>query len=182
MNKRILIAGALSLAVVLSAAVAAMAQPSPPPIGTEILSSRAQFTDDVNLTLRVDLEDKAAESRPAKPFKIDVTEPSRTVVVRITVQPGAQFPWHTHPGPVIANVTEGELVYVNANDCVHRPYAAGTVFIDPGRRNVHTAFNPTDEPTVVLATFFEAPAEGPLTIPQTVEPGKCGMDSVAHNH
>jgi redox-sensitive bicupin YhaK (pirin superfamily) len=80
------------------------------------------------------------------------------------VQPGAQFPWHTHHGPVVVNVVEGELVYVNANDCVERPYAAGTAFIDPGRGNIHTAFNRTGSPTVLLATFLEAPASGPLTI------------------
>ena len=92
---------------------------------------------------------------------INVQQPSRTVVAKITVQPGAQFPWHTHPGPVVANVTTGELTYVYADDCVHRPYPSGTVFIDPGQGNVHTAYNSSDDVTIVMATFFEAPAEGP---------------------
>ena len=50
---------------------------------------------------------------------------------RITVQPGAQFPWHTHPGAVIVNIAQGELVYVEASDCIERPYPAGTAFLDP---------------------------------------------------
>jgi quercetin dioxygenase-like cupin family protein len=89
------------------------------------------------------------------------------------VQPGAQFPWHTHPGPVIVNVTQGELVYVAADDCVHRSYPADTAFVDPGHGHVHTAYNPTGAPTVFVATFFEAPAApAPLLIPAD-EPDDC---------
>ena len=87
------------------------------------------------------------------------------MVAKITVQPGAQFPWHTHPGPVIVNIAQGELTYIMAHDCVDRPYAVGTAFVDPGRGMVHTAVNRTGEVTVLLATFFEVPETGPLTIP-----------------
>jgi quercetin dioxygenase-like cupin family protein len=97
---------------------------------------------------------------------VKAKDPSRTVVARFTVQPGAQFPWHTHAGPVIVNVTQGELVYVGAEDCVERSYPAGTAFVDAGHGHVHTAYNPTDAPTVFVATFFEAPeAPAPLVIP-----------------
>jgi quercetin dioxygenase-like cupin family protein len=97
---------------------------------------------------------------------VKAKDPSRTVVARFTVQPGAQFPWHTHAGPVIVNVTQGELVYVGAEDCVERTYPAGTAFVDAGHGHVHTAYNPTDAPTVLVATFFEAPeAPAPLVIP-----------------
>jgi hypothetical protein len=47
------------------------------------------------------------------------------------------------PPPIevrLLTVAEGELIYVNATDCVQRPYRAGTSFVDPGRPNVHTAF------------------------------------------
>jgi quercetin dioxygenase-like cupin family protein len=101
---------------------------------------------------------------------LQLNDASRTVVARLTIQPGAQFPWHTHPGPVIVNVTQGELVYVQASDCVERDYLAGTAFIDPGQGNVHTAFNPSDGVTVLVATFFDAPAAGPLTITEGIEP------------
>ena len=88
------------------------------------------------------------------------------------MQPGAQFPWHTHPGPVIVNIAQGELTYVMAHDCVDRPYAAGTAFVDPGRGMVHTAINRTGGVTVLLATFLEVPETGPLTIPVT-SPTNC---------
>jgi len=39
---------------------------------------------------------------------INVSDPSRIVTAKITVQPGAQFPWHTHPGPVFVTVAESE--------------------------------------------------------------------------
>jgi quercetin dioxygenase-like cupin family protein len=140
------------------------AQEPPPPIATEFLTDRAVFTDNVDLKIKTKLDGKATRVVKAK-------DPSRTVVARFTVQPGAQFPWHTHRGPVIVNVVQGELVYVGAEDCVQRHYPAGTAFVDLGHGHVHTAFNPTDEETVFVATFFEAPAAGPLLIPAATPAG-----------
>jgi quercetin dioxygenase-like cupin family protein len=140
------------------------AQEPPPPIATEFLTDRAVFTDNVDLKIKTKLDDEATRV-------VNTKDPSRTVVARFTVQPGAQFPWHTHRGPVVVNVVQGELVYVGAEDCVQRPYPAGTAFVDPGHGHVHSAFNPTDEETVFVATFFEAPAEGPLLIPAETPAG-----------
>ena len=95
------------------------AQTPPPPIAVELLTQRAVFTDDVELQIRNKLDGHATDVSNSH-------DPSRTVVAKITVQPGAQFPWHTHPGPVIVNVAQGELTYVMAHDCVDRPYSAGT--------------------------------------------------------
>jgi quercetin dioxygenase-like cupin family protein len=140
------------------------AQQEPLPIAVEFLTGRAPFTDDVDLKLKLKLDGHATQV-------VQAEDPSLTVVARFTVQPGAQFPWHTHRGPVIVNVVEGELVYVAADDCVERAYPAGTAFVDPGHGHVHTAFNPTDDVTVFVATFFEAPAEGPLLIPAEAPAG-----------
>ena len=86
-------AAALIGAVVIGANVLpSAAQQPPPPIATEFLTGRAVFTDDVDLKLKIKLDGKATEVVNAK-------DPSRTVVARFTVQPGAQFPWHTHPAP-----------------------------------------------------------------------------------
>ena len=134
------------------------AEESPPPIAVEVLSSRAVFTDDVDLQIRNKLDGHTTSVSNS-------TEPSRTVVARLTVQPGAQFPWHTHPGPVIVNVSQGELTYIMAHDCQPRDYPTGTAFVDPGRGMVHTAVNNTDAVTVIVATFFEVSETGPLTIP-----------------
>jgi quercetin dioxygenase-like cupin family protein len=131
---------------------------APPPIATEFLTGRVVFTDDVQLEVKIKLDGEQTDV-------VNVRDPSRTVVARFTVQPGAQFPWHSHAGPVVVNVVAGELTYVAADDCVERPYPAGTAFVDPGQGHVHTAFNDTDGMTVPVATFFSAPAEGPLLIP-----------------
>ena len=136
-----------------------------PPIATEVLTGRATFTDDVDATFNI--------KRPREGATVVKAEdPSRTVVARFTVQPGARFPWHTHPGPVVVNIVSGELVYVPADDCSRRRYPAGTAFVDPGHGHVHSAFNPTDKPMVFVATFFEVPAEGPLSIPAPA-PANC---------
>ncbi|HSK15385.1 MAG TPA: cupin domain-containing protein [Gaiellaceae bacterium] len=140
------------------------AQEPPPPIATEFLTDRAVFTDAVHMKLRIKLDRKKTQV-------VNVKDPSTTVVARFTVQPGAMFPWHTHAGPVVVNVVEGELVYVDAATCTERSYPAGTAFVDPGQGHVHSAFNPTDEPTVFVATFFDAPAAGPLLIP--ADPADC---------
>jgi quercetin dioxygenase-like cupin family protein len=151
-------AGAALIAVlVLLLNVLPSSAQAPPPIATEFLTDRAVFTDDVTLQMKIKLDGQQTKV-------VNVRDPSRTVVARFTLQPGAQFPWHSHAGPVVVNVVAGELTYVAADDCVERAYPAGTAFVDPGV-HVHTAFNGTDGVTVLVATFFSAPAEGSLLIP-----------------
>jgi quercetin dioxygenase-like cupin family protein len=168
-KKRGAVLAAALIGVLLIAAnvLPSAAQEPPPPIATEFLTGRAVFTDDVGVKLKNKLDGKATGV-------VNAEDPSRTVVARITLQPGAQFPWHTHPGAVIVNVAAGELVYVPADDCAEREYPAGTAFVDPGHGHVHTAFNPTDGPTVLVATFFEAPEQGPLLIPAE-PPADCNI-------
>jgi quercetin dioxygenase-like cupin family protein len=147
------------------------------PIVVETLSPRAAFTDDVQMQLRIKLDGQQTQV-------INLSDPSRVVTARITMQPGAIFPWHTHAGPVIVTVTQGELTYVRGDDCVPRMYPAGTVFVDPGQGTVHTAFNSAgpDVVTVLHATFFDAPdAPGPLTIPAD-PPADCDIAAGAHTH
>lgn len=147
-----------------------------PPIAVELLTPRSTFTDDVSAQFRV----RFADGGPTR--VLNAKDASRTAVAKITVQPGARFPWHTHPGPVIVNVTDGAFVYVQADDCVHRPYGPGTAFVDPGHGNVHSAYNPsTNSTTTLIATFYEAPAEGPLTITDGVEePTDCDLEVGDH--
>jgi quercetin dioxygenase-like cupin family protein len=165
-NKLIMLvsAGALGIAAVMATLPSSAGQEQPPPpIAVEPLTPVSEFTDDVSGQLRFKLDGRATNV-------VNMRDASRTVVAKITVQPGAQFPWHTHPGPVVVNVAAAELVYVNASDCIERSYGAGEAFVDPGHGNVHTAFNPTDDATVLYATFFEVPAGGPLTITEGIEP------------
>lgn len=150
------------------------------PIAIEALTARHTFTDDVSAQFRL-----KPEGRPRD--VVNLQEASRMAVLRITVQPGARFPWHLHPGPVMVAVTQGELTYVYADDCIDRDYASGTAFVDPGN-NIHYAINRTEQETVLIATFFGVPAEGPLTIPVAADDAagydeKCGaMATALHSH
>jgi quercetin dioxygenase-like cupin family protein len=133
----------------------------PPPIAAEPLTARSVFPDEIDMKIKLK-EDGGTKV-------VHVNDPSRTVDVRYTVQPGAQFPWHSHRGPVLVNMISGSLTYVPSDTCNERTYSAGQAFIDPGHGHVHTAFNPGPDATVFIATFFEAPATGPLLIP--ADPG-----------
>ncbi len=149
----------LTLASVLAVAVLVIVVPSSadePPITATVLTPRSLFPDDVQLKVTV------GENT------VKVDDPSRTVVVKFHVQPGAQFPWHSHAGPVLVNVKRGSLTYVD-NECVETNYPKGTAFFDLGHGHVHSAYNPSEtKETVLVATFLEAPPEPePLLIPAT---------------
>jgi quercetin dioxygenase-like cupin family protein len=166
-TKAALIAGVATVMVAASAAVgvvsSAAADP-PPAIASEALTPRSVFTDDIHMKLR--LKEDQGETTV-----VQVDDPSRTVVVRYTVQPGAQFPWHSHAGPVFVNLISGELTYIEADGCAETKYTSGQAFVDPGQGHVHSAVNTGTVPTVFIATFYDAPAEGALLIPAA--PGNC---------
>ncbi|HEU0058166.1 MAG TPA: cupin domain-containing protein [Gaiella sp.] len=161
------IAGVTTLMLAAAAAVGVVpsaAQDPPAPIAAEALTARSVFTDEIHMKLR--LKEDQGETAV-----VQVDDPSRTVVVRYTVQPGAQFPWHSHAGPVFVNLISGELTYIEADTCVETRYTSGQAFVDPGQGHVHSAINRGATPTVFIATFYAAPAEGGLLIP--AEPGDC---------
>jgi len=166
-TKAALIAGVTTLMLAACAAVGVVSSSAadpPAPIAAEALTLRSVFTDDINMKLRLK-EDQG------KTTVVEVDDPSRTVVVRYTVQPGAQFPWHSHAGPVFVNLISGELTYIEADGCEETRYTTGQAFVDPGQGHVHSAINRGTTPTVFVATFYAAPAEGSLLIP--AEPGDC---------
>ena len=166
-RKAALTAGVATLAVAASAAVGVVSSAAADPpaaIASAALTPRSVFTDDINMKLRLK-EDHGATT------VVEVDDPSRTVVVQYTVQPGAQFPWHSHAGPVFVNLMQGELTYIEADDCEETRYTSGQAFVDPGQGHVHSAVNRGSVPTVFIATFYDAPAEGSLLIPAA--PGNC---------
>jgi hypothetical protein len=177
------VAGAAVLA--LAAALLAVgvgqsgAEDAPDPISAEPLTQRHTFPDDVAVQVRDKPDGRSMEV-------INLRDASNIAVVKITIQPGAAFPWHTHPGPVLAAVAEGDqngaFVYIYPDDCVERPYEVGEAFVDPGGDNIHMAYNPSDtEETVVIATFIGVPEDGPLTLPVEASEGekldgRCGIE------
>ena len=149
----LMLAAAAAVNVVPSAAV-----DPPPPIAAEQLTARSVFPDLIDMKLKLKTHDGGTAV-------INVDDPSRTVVIRYTVQPGARFPWHTHYGPVVVNIVSGSLTYVASGTCDETTYSPGQAFVDAGHGHVHSAYNPGTEPAVFIATFFEAPETGALLIP-----------------
>jgi quercetin dioxygenase-like cupin family protein len=134
-------------------------QASQPIEAVPLAAERTAFSDEVGVDIPLAVDGRAEQV-------IALDDASHIAVLEITVQPGAAFPWHTHPGPALAGVQRGELVYVCADDCARRPYPAGTTFVDAGGENVHLAFNPSDATEAVVAvTFLGVPAAGGLTLP-----------------
>lgn len=152
----VLTAAVLTLGVIGIGMLPLAAQVPPPPIATEFLTSRSVFPEATTMKVKITVDDET--------HVVKVIDPSRTVTARITIQPGAQFPWHSHAGPVFVNVVQGTLRFVET-DCTERAYPTGTAFVDSGHGHVHTAYNPTGGETVIVATFFESPATGSLLIP-----------------
>jgi hypothetical protein len=173
---------ALTVGLALTVAVVAFApgaEADHVPIHVEPLTEhRHEFTDDV----RAQIREKPEGRRMGVANLKDV---SNMVILELTVQPGAVFPWHTHPGPVLIAVAEGDFEFIFADDCIRRPYGAGEAFADLGK-DVHTGLNPSaTEQTVLIATFLgipDADAEDPrITIPIPEAEGvaldeECGID------
>jgi quercetin dioxygenase-like cupin family protein len=165
---------ALASVVMVALGTASDAPSEPAPITAEPLSGRQAFTDDVSMRITQDLYG-------LPPQVVELTDAAHLAVVRFTIQPGAVFPWHTHPGTVLISIADGDFVFIFAEDCVQREYSAGAALVDPGD-TVHTAFNPSaDSETVVVATLLGVPAEGDLTIPVDEAEGaaldeQCGID------
>lgn len=140
------------------------------PIAVELLGGPAEFTDKVAIQIRNKFFDRGTDT-------INLQDASNVITAKVTFQPGAVFPWHTHPGPVVITVVEGDFIYTLAEDCLDRWYPAGTALIDAGFSNVHSAYNPSDsQETVVVATFLGIPAgEGPTTFVDGPDPEDCPL-------
>lgn len=165
-SKAIAAASATALGVL--AVNVGVAEADPPPIQVTKLTGNASFTDDVRLSLHNKVAGHGNQV-------LNLSDPSGIVTAELRVQPGAMFPWHIHPGPVVVTVAQGELTYVRADDCRPRLYEQDTAFVDPGDL-VHTAVNTGDEETVLYATFYDVPSDGVLTIPRPAPEG-CEVDA-----
>lgn len=74
--------------------------------------------------------------------------------VEVTLAPGAETEWHTHPFPGYAYVLEGELLLEGEDGRVARFAAGGTVLESVGLR--HNGRNPGKIPVRLVAFFTGA--------------------------
>lgn len=158
--------------------VASEAEEEPIRAVTLTTAGHNEFTDDVAIEVRDQPDGRSVEAA-------EFPDASNIAVGEFTVQPGAWFPWHTHPGAGMVAVAEGDLVFIYSDECTERPYNEGEAFVDPGV--VHTAYNPSDtEETVVIATFVGVPTGAELATPvdpeeATVHNEECDTDAPIPN-
>ncbi|MBX0295981.1 hypothetical protein [Haloarcula nitratireducens] len=136
----------------------------PEGLSVDVLAPHATFTDEVGMALGVTFEQGGDEAA-------FVRDPSTVVFARVTLDPGGTTGWHTHPGPVIVNLAEGELDVVFSHTCTTHTYAAGEAFVDPGG-HTEIATNASDTRRAVAYVLFLAVpgGESPTT---HVEPQDC---------
>jgi quercetin dioxygenase-like cupin family protein len=180
----VLTALAITTALALTATSAAEADHVPIHVHPLTTPGHNHFTDDVALQVR-----DRPEGRPTT--VVNLRDASNIAVGQFTIQPGAWFPWHTHPGAGLVALAQGDLVFIYADDCLERRYDEGEAFVDPGI--VHTAYNPrATGVTVAIATFLGVDAGAPLATPLDADTASalnaaCGTyapvpASTAHDH
>lgn len=139
----------------------------PEDFSVEVLASHANFPDNVTAEFGITYTEGGLD-----PITSALDDASTVVVAKVIWRPGGTSGWHTHPGPVIVTIVEGELELINERDCIARSYTANEAFIDPGQGNIHIANNPSEtECAVAYATFLGVSDGAPAT--EWVEPVDC---------
>lgn len=110
---------------------------------------RGYFPDAIDASFRVKLDHETMVS--------NVKDPSDVVFAKVTFQPGGSLPWHTHPGPAVVSVVQGELVLVRKEGCEAFRYPPGTALVDPGMGMVHIGFNGSEGETILYVTYLGVP-------------------------
>ena len=158
-------AGAVSVTgVVLTGAV--LATPGANVLGT--IMARAAFTDPVGIMFQ--LKDQHARGTNV----IQVRDAQDTVIQQISFQPGGHTGWHSHPGPALVLVTQGELTLHSSEDrtCAGITYSAGQAFVDPGQGHVHIGRASQTQSTVLWVTYFDVPPGSGVRV-DAPDPGPC---------
>ena len=83
---------------------------------------------------------------------IQRTEPSEFHIHNLTLDPGANSGWHTHPGPEYSIVKAGTIVLVRAPKCEPITLSAGQGFFTSDG-TAHMAHNDTKEPAELYVTY-----------------------------
>ena len=167
MNKKRL--GGWAAGVTVSAialTVVVRATPGAGVVGT--IMARAGFADPVSIMFR--LKDHHANGTNV----IQVRDAQDTVIQQITFQPNGHTGWHSHPGPALVLVTQGELTLYSSEDqtCTGRTYSAGQAFIDPGQGHVHIGRASQTQSTVLWVTYFDVPPGSGVRV-DALDPGTC---------
>jgi quercetin dioxygenase-like cupin family protein len=85
-------------------------------------------------------------------INIQRSSPSDFHIQQLTIAPGANSGWHTHPGPEYSVVTAGEVILERAPACEPITVKAGQGFFTPGGV-AHIAHNDSTAPVELYVTY-----------------------------
>jgi len=93
-------------------------------------------------------------------------------VQTITFDVNSQSGWHRHPGPVLIQVTKGEMTFYESDDpkCTPIRRRAGESYLDLGER-AHIARNESGAPAENVVAYFAPP--GAVLRIDAEKPGNC---------
>jgi quercetin dioxygenase-like cupin family protein len=130
--------------------------------------ARAAFVDPVDLMI------KFKEDHTPGTQVLHARNAQDTAVQQIVFGPGGDTGWHSHPGPVVVLVQQGELTLYSAEDpsCNGRTYSAGQAFIDRGQGHVHIGRAGQSGNTVLWVTYFDVPPGQSVRL-DAPNPGNC---------
>lgn len=149
------------------------------PAEAEIFAEGNEFPDDFRSEYRVKFDEadnanadngwKAPSSARGsrETFERLVNDGSNVFIGSLTFPEGEDgavggVDWHTHPGPFLVAVTEGELTVTWEDECEPRVYEEGEAFVDLGQR-IHKAENFAGEETKVYFSVVGVPEGEPIT-------------------
>jgi quercetin dioxygenase-like cupin family protein len=87
-----------------------------------------------------------------EPIRYPSGAPARITALEITLQPGQQTGWHTHPVPLFGYILEGELT-VDYGSKGQRTYLKGDGFAE-AMNETHNGRNLGQDPVRILAVFI----------------------------
>ena len=128
------------------------------------------------LIARSSLVDGFKVKRKTGIWEVDIhaKDPTDLVVATLTIQPGGDSGWHTHPGPGFVQVTSGTAHFYEATHTACSPtiVTAGQAWLDRGELP-HVARNEGDAPLTLLVTLMLPPGAPPRI--DEPSPGNCGF-------
>jgi quercetin dioxygenase-like cupin family protein len=137
LNSRVrcsLVAG-LMLAVLVGPAAAQNTQPAPPQ--ANVSGVRTVLSTGTTVT--------------GEPIQYPSGAPAQLTALEITLAPGQQTGWHTHPVPLFGYILDGELT-VDYGPKGQRVYRKGDGFAE-ATNEAHNGRNLTQQPVTILAVF-----------------------------
>lgn len=97
-------------------------------------------------------------------FRITARGENDVVVGELTIAPGGDTGWHTHPGPTLATVRDGQVAVTILNKdgkCSTEVFSAGEGFSEGGGV-VHIASTVGNTPAVLVVTLLAVEPGAPL--------------------